>query len=126
MSLKSWIEEFYPPMPPICESDVEQVTHSLNKWKGALPENLKKHGVVYRNRHVIDDVNGDEFEFGCKTCSLCVSFCRCTNCPIVKVHDRNCDEPSYIDDLRDSEWMLATTDPIPMVKLLQSTLDAIT
>lgn len=55
MSLKTWMEEFYPSdATDAISSDLEAIEHSLQKWKGAVKENVERHGLVYEN-HEIDN-----------------------------------------------------------------------
>ena len=50
MSFTTWCKEFYP--VPASDFDgvdkpKEAVKHALNKWRGLLPKNLKKHGIKF-------------------------------------------------------------------------------
>ena len=44
MSIETWKAEFYP-KPARVTTVEEAAEHSLQKWQGYLPENLKRHGV---------------------------------------------------------------------------------
>lgn len=82
MSIKSWCEEFYQVKATheeACETDVKAIEHSLVKWRGLLPENLKKHHVrlgVFGNSIEHDDSAdiraGSEVFLDSSSCALCV------------------------------------------------------
>ena len=55
MSLKTWKKEFYPQSAKRTKQS-EAVEHSLHKWRGILPANLKKHGLN-RDINRIEDEN---------------------------------------------------------------------
>lgn len=48
MSIESWKAEFYP-RPANEVPAAEAAEHSLQKWRGYLPENLAKHGIDFTN-----------------------------------------------------------------------------
>lgn len=118
MSFETWKEEFYP--IPAKEVLPEQaVAHSLKKWQGLLSENLTKHNVRigqhYCSNYVTDDkdprwalsINGD-------SCALCATR-TCWQCEIFKETDETCND-------EDSAYAVFcnTSDPRPMVKLLET------
>lgn len=73
MSIYSWREEFIPISALGChKDDHSMIAHALLKWSGALPENLKKHGVSYENHAVSDGING--IKFNALTCALCYGY----------------------------------------------------
>jgi hypothetical protein len=85
MSVESWKEEFY--SEPADQVPAGRAArHSLKKWKGVLPENLKKHNVAYINGRVFDRYRDDEVIFGSDTCALCQAFDvgdePCRNCTL--------------------------------------------
>lgn len=97
MSYKTWSEEFY----PIFAEDINQkgvseeelIQHSLTKWKGILPENLKKHGGKLFTATPTDDPRVEfedrNFYLGTDTCSLCIKYwysC-CYPCPLQQQGD---------------------------------------
>ena len=44
MTVETWKAEFYP--KPVRQTTVEEAAeHSLQKWRGYLPESLEKHGI---------------------------------------------------------------------------------
>jgi hypothetical protein len=121
MSIKTWIEEFY----PITAQEAPRnglVAHSLMKWQGALASNLEKHGV-FRNGDgdcVLEDADGEEFLFGTKTCSLCEEYFNdcCTGCPLLLVRDgKRCYEPRGKEVGPYRLWC-DTGDARPMIELL--------
>lgn len=142
MTLKSWLKEFYPTRAD--EFKVLQLSpknklaateHSLQKWRGLTPENLKKHGVAVNDvREVVDaaDCAGsmsggfDEHYLGVDShsCSLCqLTEGECSRCPIVEMRQYRCDIPTIEPKDRQSEWnaFMTTTDPLPMIALLEKT-----
>ena len=73
MSIDSWREEFMPIPARGCPTDDHSmIAHALLKWSGALPENLKKHGVSYEN-HAVSD-GSKSIIFNGTTCSLCYGY----------------------------------------------------
>ena len=93
MSLQTWKKEFY----PIEAGDTEKrqsVEHSLQKWNGVLPKNLKKHGLKRSNAKIFEDY-GDAFELDMDSCSLCTWFYNdaassCSECPLHKSTGKTC------------------------------------
>jgi len=98
-------------------TDEELILHSLKKWTGVLPENLKKHEVQYRNWKVSEKEN-IKLSFGDGTCSLChryyVRTCKKT-CPIIKTQGTNCH----------AIWAACHKKGKPMIELLEKTLEFI-
>lgn len=94
MSLKTWRQEFYPePASRARRRSWEwTVRHSLRKWEGVLPKNLRKHDLA-RNTFFICEKRGKEFALGRATCSLCEkvssyspsNFIDCELCPLSAV-----------------------------------------
>ena len=90
MSFESWIEEFYPVPARECPKE-QAAAHSLKKWQGALPENLVKHGVVYRYGTIRE--NGSHYlSFDSGSCALCHHYVdkyrwTCGTCPLFIVRD---------------------------------------
>lgn len=136
MSIESWMEEFYPiTAEDIADrpdaTDEELILHSLNKWKGALPENTEKHGVVYKD-HLIDDLfDGPDIgiTFAVGSCSLCQRYdgnsCGASyrteskECPIVRMRGLPCDRGSDDDQ---NAYSGSDNNPKPMIRLLEETL----
>lgn len=96
MSIETWKAEFYP--KPADETTREEAAdHSLQKWRGWLPENLERHGVSrealaeadipYRSwttcalcHHYDDDSHqGDDGEYTCPGCPLSEIGQNCLN-----------------------------------------------
>lgn len=134
MSLKTWLEEFYPvEAKKAISSDEEALEHSLNKWGGTTKKNLEKHKVTYHN-YSIRDENGSVFEFYSKTCALCHRYDRNSTdredcfsenlnqyCPIVSFRGYPCDTfegGSYLGNGL-TTWDLVYDKPVEMVKLLR-------
>lgn len=108
MSFKSWEKEFYPvsakTLAESKASDIELLEHSLQKWRGALPENLEKHGMTYAD-HSLKEKGKREtfFVFSGNSCTLCVRHVThtvtglsCGTCPIVRHTGGSCDGDAYI------------------------------
>lgn len=133
MSLESWIKEFYPKGATLAanRSDQECLKHSIQKWTGVLPENLKKHKMDYDRYYLFSRSEEEQpFSFSGISCALCQKYdepspddgdmdCYSENeqdyCPIVRVTGQNCNEVYHE----------SSTDPTLMIELLQKTLEAI-
>lgn len=122
MSLASWKREFYP-ITAIQAAKTKDpgaiVEHSIRKWEGALPENLRKHGL--RKMGIdpeISEVSGKRFPINFESCSLCRAYLSrrsaCRECPIYLMRGHVC-AAEY------GRWN-ATGDPKPMLRLLRRTL----
>lgn len=86
MSIESWKAELYP--KPACETTVEEAAeHSLQKWKGYLPENMARHSIEFSNLSL------SRLPFASQgTCALChhhwdsrkyhTSRTECVTCPL--------------------------------------------
>jgi hypothetical protein len=80
MGLKEWKKHFYPKDPWEGMSEREAIVHSLNKWEGALPENLKAYGVSFAcgEVHETGTLSFMDYPhyllFNDDTCALCVNF----------------------------------------------------
>lgn len=129
MSLASWKKEFFPKMPK--RGVVAALQHSIRKWKGLLPKNLKKHGVYnfYPGVEERDEHIGPSLEFSSQNCALCRIYYEpknagwdpgwdpgCERCPIYKLRGRSCH----------LEWKKAHDEHpdscLPMIKLLEGVL----
>ncbi len=91
MSVETWLAEFYP--QKAFEVSIEEaLDHSLQKWRGALPENLTKHQLA--------EV---PIPYSSATCALCHHYYSescddgtdseqpaCLDCPIVKSGQPDC------------------------------------
>lgn len=83
MSIETWKKEFYPVSATSRMSKKAAIEHSIKKWEGLLPENLKKHGVVLdRCGDIHDDVIN--FEISDQSCALCQKYMHecCAKCPL--------------------------------------------
>ncbi len=128
MSLKTWKEEFYPVKAEDVKPGLDSIEHSLTKWKGALPENLKRHACRYSFHHIDDDKQA--FKFDDFTCALCQnhdctpkegfysdeSLITISICPIESYAGIPCCEGTPLSIFCTSE-----NNPQPMIELLQST-----
>jgi len=127
MSILTWKEEFYP-VPASKVSSEEAVQHSLRKWEGLRPENLRKHKVSITGGKVTDDeaVNLTEsVGIDSTSCALCFLhrddsdyYNPCNACPLMRTHGRPCDKA------RQSPWSMwvKVKDPEPMISFLREAL----
>ena len=132
MSIQSWIKEFY--AIPACDitNDIEATNHSLQKWKGALSGNLKKHELTKENgeHNIIDLYEHMDFPFNCDTCALCeIHFYKnieeghkCITCPISKIAPDRLSKPHYCVCQEEHSTFMDENDPKPMIELLEKTL----
>ena len=138
MSFETWKAEFY----PVCATEVEpglpSIEHSLQKWTGALPDNLEKHGCQYKFYGVyeIDSDKSKFIRFNSRTCALCMNhicksnleplnsykgnpaFEACSElefqeCPLAQVLGMPCDlgEVTIYSDAQEN--------PVPMIEALK-------
>lgn len=120
MSITSWKKEFYPIPADGSKGGITAIKHSLRKWEGALPENLKKHDLI--------DV---PIDYDDSTCSLCAryydntyddtstEFHCCQKCPIYKANDSVTCGDAY---RRDYSGSATLHNPTPTIDLLKKTL----
>lgn len=100
MSFESWVKEFYPVKAEDCPRE-EAAAHSLQKWKGALPENLEKHGVKFEGYKLFDELHSINFNYS--SCALCARNSYCSTCSLTIVRGgvdcsarrKDEDTPSY-------------------------------
>lgn len=126
MSLETWKKEFYPIPADKVKSHKKAVEHSILKWTGLFPKNLKKHNIyktkntgIYEPPSITTDEDNYNFVIDCSTCALCCLVendrdVNCDNCKIVKVTGKRCDNPWI-------RWR-DKTDPKPMLKVLRKVL----
>lgn len=97
MSWETWQAEFYPKDAIHTEVGREAIEHSLQKWRGLIPENLQKHGIDQRGAGLYE---GTDFclLITSSTCSLCIHYwdeyaeeC-CETCPLAKTGWTPCDQ----------------------------------
>jgi hypothetical protein len=122
MSLETWKEEFYQYDVYSEEAEKNPMLHSLNKWKGLLPNNLKKHKVAIIQENwdtMLLDEKGELFPVDAKTCALCQWSDGCDDCRLAKLRDDvPCDVMAY--DEEESPWTAFKNrqDPRPMIQQL--------
>lgn len=118
MSKVSWIGEYYP-VKADKESKENAINHSLNKWIGLLPENLKKH-----------DLDSPPISIDASTCALCYHYFDetkgdCINCPLCITRENTpCDSHNgNIDKDIDPcfSYRSDNKDPQPMIYWLTKT-----
>jgi hypothetical protein len=124
MSIPSWYKEHYPVDVTAIAGEREAIEHSLQKWRGFLPENLNKHKVtVYINKIVDEEgrcVENLDGGYSCALCKLFLKFTdeerRCCDCPIVKSGQLSCYKSG-------SPYMESSpSDPSLMISALEQTL----
>jgi hypothetical protein len=71
MSLETWKAEFYAVNAGKVDAK-DAVSHSLQKWTGLRPENLKKHDVLVDGGSVSD--SDDVLLVDAATCALCYLY----------------------------------------------------
>lgn len=137
MTVKTWIEEFYPKSILATTPD-EAVQHSLTKWQGLLPKNLRKHNVrVSTYGYVVGidlDDQMDSLVINGDTCALCHHFLNngrdevdlCEPCPLYKARgDVGCDRER--DDEETAPWYAFRSEepnnPKPMIFWLEKAVE---
>lgn len=87
MSLKTWKEEFYP-IDANKVSKEDALAHSLKKWIGLRPENLRKHYVSVSgiSLYEVDLIEFESLEITGDSCALCCHHAtmECEDCPLAK------------------------------------------
>lgn len=124
MSLKSWLEEFYP-VPASEVSKEDALEHSIQKWNGLLPENLAKHQVAYRWEEV-QSWNENELFYPLSISSTSCALCQhwydenkgCPECPLVKAGHICCEEFG-------SAWRDRYNNPARMIAELENSRESL-
>ena len=132
MSFESWKSEFYPVDAKSEErvgSDASLVEHSLLKWRGALPGNVKKHGLEYNEWRIFDEDGKEAFEYFGETCALCLRYVVmtagvCDGCPLFAALGLPCDVPPR--GSKSSVYGQSGNDPAPMIAALEKALLMVT
>jgi hypothetical protein len=90
MSYESWCKEFYPSPPSEDMTPLKAAKHSLRKWKGVLPANLRRHGLT-RDRDMIREDYLVVHTLGALSCALCViNDVECQKCSIMLAGHKGC------------------------------------
>lgn len=132
MTIETWKKEFYSQEASslVNESDEDCLIHSIKKWTGALPKNLKKHKVVYQEHMLLAFINKEveKISFSGLTCALCQKYSDSSPdeddfdcyhdgideyCPIVRVTGSTCSD-AYDEGRHDVK---------PMIELLTHVQD---
>ena len=117
MSIKTWKKEFFSGLSKAVKSRRAAIAHSLRKWTGLLPANLKKHHVRQPEMSAyIDDEDFNVFDVDGASCALCYKYDLngCIKCPLYQTLTHRCDEC----DGPYTHWC-DTGDPRPMIKALK-------
>lgn len=128
MSLKTWKEEFYP-IPAIKVEMGAAVDHSITKWSGLRPENLKKHHVVTNEYGIFDESSEtsadgviQQLPINSDSCALCWYYINreCIHCPLYLVRDETpCDRRMDGETIGPFPHYVDTGDPEPMIDWLE-------
>jgi uncharacterized protein YbdZ (MbtH family) len=116
MSIATWKKEFYGPMSKAVKSEKAALEHSIKKWTGLLPANLKKHELKTKDLWIEDNARR-AFDIDSSTCALCELYI-CSDCPLKKIRRSPCcgnKESPY------SIWY-DENNPRPMLNLLKKAL----
>jgi hypothetical protein len=131
MSIESWKKEFYPtPAKDNISYPLQAAKHSLAKWLGLTPENLKDHVLTKDFAEIVErQAVANYFGIDCSTCALCeyddklvyIDEQGCYNCPLFQHTGISCndDESPYVTFLK-------TDDPTKMIEELDSTVKWLT
>lgn len=123
MSLETWKREYYPVAADDVPAGRQAVWHSLKKWVGLRPHNLKRHEVYMTGCWLGDGY--DSLIISDMSCALCVhhikkiklSEASCVHCPLFKaLGGRRCDEG------HGSPWRMRHETVEPMIKWLKEAL----
>lgn len=85
MSQQTWNKKHYPVAAEDCP-DGGELEHTLLKYEGALPRNLKKHGLKlaydedYDCQRLEDNKGPTQFFFDSGTCAPCKNATDCNTC----------------------------------------------
>ena len=95
MSFETWKAEFYP-VDASYVAEEKSIQHSLTKWIGLRPENLKRHGLRVQGSNLYED-NIYVFTVDGNTCALCHVYLgrneddMCAKCPLYQLLGESCD-----------------------------------
>ena len=124
MSLRSWKREFYP-VPAERVAKDRSVAHSLKKWIGLLPRNIRRHNLRLKLGldNTVPKLIGKDgsMNIGGDTCSLCEHYQEfgdklCVECPLAQARGgHRCDK--CIPRERHSPYgeFSVSKDPLPMI-----------
>lgn len=119
MSADSWRSEFYPVDAETVAKHgdaVKAVEHSLQKWRGALPKNLKKHGLSCAPLAFIADT--------CSLCKMYISGRCCRACPLyVSRGEVACTDERSDELINPYDSYVLGHNPKPMIEALELALD---
>lgn len=121
MSLTTWKREFYPESAAKAakRGALAATEHSLLKWRGLLPQALRRHGVGVRDGNLCGK-SGARFFVDAETCALCEAYLdtACTGCPLYVTLGRSC---AGLAGPEFSQWTWGG-DPKPMIAALRATV----
>lgn len=126
MSLQTWKEKYYPEtasyfdsLAPNKRNTRAALAHSLNKWRGLKPANLKRHGVSKELDKACISDGSNKLRIDGESCALCSMYANgnCVGCPIKEVTSR-CRKYQYYTFVEDG-------DPEAMISCLSAALKEI-
>lgn len=120
MGKVSWLSEHYNTNAwDNTETWLGAAKHSLQKWRGTLPEVLEEHGIKYEERR-LSTKGGPFLSFRASTCALCYKADlvsegedSCEVCPLTLSGNIGCNESG-------SAYVM--NDPEEMVRVLEETV----
>lgn len=129
MSFKTWKKEFYPRPANTRMSVRGAIEHSLRKWQGLSPRNLKKHGMeitagLFGPLREINEIGHTEvgMSIDSATCALCQMYVDrtgyCDECPLFKSLGHRCDSMYSQGPYN----VFPRKGPGPMIRALRATL----
>lgn len=130
MSLATWKKKFYPitAKQAAKKGALAACEHSLNKWQGAMPASLRKHGAHDAESEILQFGAVTRFVFDDTSCALCIlsNNGECSICPIKEVRGSSCDTATDLERSRGKRspflTMAISGNPRPMITLLKKTL----
>lgn len=122
MSMQTWKAEFYPEaagnyiLPEL--DDLAAVRHSIKKWEGLQPDNMRGYAMHWSGGQSISD--GDEtFYVDGSSCALCQRYAEsCKPCPLSEVRGGRSCSVTRVDEAL-SPWSLRDTQPQVMLMWLK-------
>lgn len=122
MSLETWMIEFYPVKArEAAISEIAALKHSIRKWTGLSPANLRKHGV---KKWGDENITGDgdfTFQVSDRTCALCHRHIDCVGCSLRAELNERC----YGDEEGPYGQFIYNNKIRPMLNALRRTLKGV-
>jgi len=125
VSLETWKEEYYP-VPASAVSREDALDHSIRKWEGLRPENLKRHGLrraEITRRTIVEKDSLEGLDIDAGSCALCHHYeesGKCPECPLYLVRGARCDTWVRESALSPYQSWMRTGSPVAMLELLDA------